>query len=139
MFRKSPQLELGFNEQGAAYLESRLAMRKFDLGLSSAPLAASFFLLEHIIVVDEVWLDVLFSLGMSCLLITALISVVQIHRFSQALGIVRSVLAQTDKHRDKLRFRPGIEGLNRLEMTLNCIGYAIIVFFLAYEVWDISL
>lgn len=139
MFRLSPLLELKFTEQAAVYLEGRLAMRKFDLGVSSAPLAASFFLLDYIRTIDDTVLDALFSLGMFCLLTTALISVVQIHRFSRGLGLVRSVLAQSTSDLSSMKFRPGIEGLNALEMILNCIGYSIIVFFLLFEVWGTAL
>ena len=136
MFQRSTPLELEFTEHTATYLEGRLAMRKFDLGVSSAPLAASFFLLEHIKKVDVLWLDALFSVGMLCLTITAIISVVQIHRFSQCLGGVRSALAQKADYRGKIKFRPGIKGLNRLEILLNSVGYLVILLFLVREVWE---
>ena len=113
-------------------------MKKFDLAISSAPLGASFLLLEHIQSLEKLIHDVLLTIALVCFVIVAFIAAFQIHRYSQAIGMIRSGLAQSDMEYPSIQFRLGFAGQNIFEFVLLFIGYAIIVFFLILEIWELA-
>jgi hypothetical protein len=132
-----PEMHLPYTEESIAYLESRLGIRKFDLGVASAPLGVSVVMLDQIKGIQVLKYDCGLSVILVSFAFLALVSAIQIHRLQFAIGVIRSGLAlgQTS---EKFVYRNLPVWFNRLEIALTFLSYLIVLWIIWSAIWGVS-
>lgn len=133
-----PEMHLPYSEESIAYLESRLGIRKFDLGVASAPLGVSVVMLDQIREIEVLRYDCALSAILVSFALLALISAIQIHRLQFAIGVIRSGLALSQTG-GKFVYRNLPVWFNKLEIALTLVSYVIVLWIVWSVIWGVSL
>lgn len=133
-----PEMHLPYSDDSIAYLESRLGIRKFDLGVASAPLGVSVVMLDQIKEIEVLRYDCALSTILVSFALLALISAIQIHRLQFAIGVIRSGLALSQTS-GKFVYRNLPVWFNKLEIVLTLVSYVIVLWIVWSVIWGVSL
>jgi hypothetical protein len=131
------EIHLPYSEESIAFLESRLAIRKFDLGVASAPLGVSVVMLEQIRNIEVLKYDYALSGILVSFGVLAMVSAIQINRLQYAIGYIRSGLA-IKQTRGKFVYRNPAVWFNKLEIALTFLSYLIVLWIIWSTIWGVS-